>query len=230
VEARVRAILISLIEEHVMKLVSMGRLAGAVGVAAPLAACGSANQAARPTKTVTITAAPSDPASTGPASAPTPDPVPTSADPAPSHTSDGRPTCLASWLHARIGGSDGAAGTVYETILLTNVSRTTCDLDGYPGVSFVSAVGGRPIGAPAVRSRVQSPVLVTLAPGESASTTVGVAQAANFPAGKCHPVSARFLRIYPPGDYGSVYVATKAEACSSRAASVPTVAAVRLAG
>lgn len=210
-----------------MKPVSILWAAGAATTMVLLAACGasspSAGQPAKPARTVTVTATPSDPA---------PAPSPTSADPtpAPSHTSDGRPTCLASGLHARIAGSEGAAGTVYQTIVLTNTSHTTCDLDGYPGVSFVDAVGGGPVGAPATRSRVQPPVLVTLPPGASASTTVGVAQAANFPAGKCHPVSASLLRIYPPGDYGSVYVTNKAKACSSRGVSILTVTAVRPAG
>jgi hypothetical protein len=193
-----------------------------------LAACGSANQPAHPAhpvKTVTVTATPSDPTSTSTS----PAPAPTSADPAPSRSTDGRPTCLASGLHARIGGSNGAAGTVYETVVLTNASRT-CDLYGYPGVSFVSAVGGRPIGAPAIRSRVEAPEHVVLAPGQAVSTTVGVAQAANFPAGKCHPVKAALLRIYPPGDFDSVYVAIKAEACSSRAVSILTVTAIRPVG
>ena len=113
---------------------------------------------------------------------------------------------------------------------MTNVSQKTCDLYGYPGVSFVSAVGRRPIGAPATRSRVEAPELVALAPGQAASTTVGVAQVANFPAGKCHPVKAALLRIYPPGDFDSVYVANKAKAWSSHAVSILTVTAVRPAG
>lgn len=55
-------------------------------------------------------------------------------------------------LGVGLGDSDGAAGTIYQTVILTNESSKTCDLYGYPGVSFVTGAGGHQIGAPATRS------------------------------------------------------------------------------
>ena len=42
--------------------------------------------------------------------------------------------CVSSGLRASLGQSRGAAGTSYIALLLTNRSRVTCTLDGYPGV------------------------------------------------------------------------------------------------
>lgn len=203
-------------------------LAGVAGAAALLGGCGTARQAGAPPRTVTVTATP-------PASSHSGDPAPSSSAPAasptqpvaPTRTPSGPPTCVASALRAGLGSSEGAAGTTYQTVVLTNASSATCSLYGYPGVSFVTGIGGSQIGAPASRSSLRSLLRVTLRPGQSADTEVGVAQAANYPRRTCQPLAASWLRIYPPGDYGAVFLKYKAQACGRSSLSILTVTAVR---
>jgi hypothetical protein len=53
--------------------------------------------------------------------------------------------CRASQLTVSFGHSSGAAGTVATGIQVRNLSKTSCELDGYPDVDFFSsrAVPGR---------------------------------------------------------------------------------------
>jgi Protein of unknown function (DUF4232) len=77
---------------------------------------------------------------------------------------------------------------------LTNVSRTVCTLNGYPGVSLVTAGNstGHPIGSPRpLIMHSPGPVTtVTLAPGQRALALLGVAQTVMFTGSSCHPVAA----------------------------------------
>ena len=84
---------------------------------------------------------------------------------------------------------------------------------GFPGVSSVDAAG-RQIGSPALWEPGTVRTIV-LAPRGSASATYGQAQALNFPRARCHPVSARGLRVYPPNETHSRLLASKHLACSS---------------
>lgn len=180
-----------------------------------LAACGS-SPAPSPTTTVTQTVAPSSGATT-PASA---SPVATA-----STSPAGPPGCLASDLQASLGVSQGTAGTIYQVVVFTNTSAATCTLYGYPGVSFASGVGGSQIGKAATRSPLVSPALVTLAPGGKADVLLAVEDAGAIP--NCQITSVDWLRIYPPNDYGSVYVQYKTQACASTKKSILTVTPVR---
>ncbi len=113
--------------------------------AALVAACGSSgSKAASPAATVTVTATPSA-STSAPASSPAPTPAP---------TPPGPPPCATSALRASVptGQGNGAAGSSYYPIVFTNVSGASCTLYGYPGVSFVTGVGGSQIGIPAAWS------------------------------------------------------------------------------
>ncbi len=136
-------------------------------------------------------------------------------------------TCLASELKVSLNGTEGAAGSTDLNIVLTNASSHTCSLLGFPGVSFVSHPGGKQLGAAAVRSKALAPVRVVLESGDDAHLTVAVAQAVNFPAGKCQPTPANWLRIYPPGDFGSVYLSYHSQACAKSSAQILTTTVVR---
>jgi hypothetical protein len=80
-------------------------------------------------------------------------------------------------------------------------------------VSFVSGPAGQQIGAPATRTpgTVGS---VQLGPGQSAQASLGVAEAANFPP-SCRPTQAAGLRVYPPNQTASVYVAFPNQTCAN---------------
>jgi hypothetical protein len=192
------------------------RLSGAAalaGACALLTACGSTPApGAAATKTITVQASPS------------PSPKANAAATSPSAPS-GPAGCLSSALQAQLGASQGTAGTFYQVIALTNTSNATCTLYGYPGVSFVTGVGGSQVGAPATKNAAMAKALVTLAPGDKANVLLAVHDAGAI--ANCHITAVDWLRIYPPGDYGSDYVQYNAQACANKAQPIMTVTAVR---
>jgi hypothetical protein len=192
------------------RLSAAAAIAGACGL---LTACGStAAPGATPAKTVTIQAS-----STAAASA--------SAAAASSSAAPGPSGCLASGLQAQLGVSQGTAGTIYQVLVLTNTSNATCTLYGYPGVSFVTGVGGSQVGKPATKNPVVGKALVTLAPGAEANTLLAVHDAGAIP--NCQITAVDWLRIYPPGDFGSIYVQYNTQACASMAQSIISISPVR---
>jgi Protein of unknown function (DUF4232) len=108
------------------------------------------------------------------------------------------PNCTAAelvvWLDT---AGNGAAGSVYYTLNFTNLSGRTCALFGYPGVSAI-ALAGQQLGSAASRSAAHPTRTVRLATGKSASITLQIVQAANFPNATCHRTVAAGLRVYPP--------------------------------
>jgi Protein of unknown function (DUF4232) len=125
--------------------------------------------------------------------------------------------------------ADGAAGSTYYPLDFTNTSAASCELYGYPGVSFVTtpAGTGRQIGAAALRGTAFAKVAVTLAPGQTAHAWLKVAEAGNYPASSCQPATAGGLRVYPPGQTEAGYVSHRFSACSSGRATLLTVLPVR---
>ncbi|WP_462167115.1 DUF4232 domain-containing protein [Frankia sp. AiPs1] len=94
---------------------------------------------------------------------------------------------------------EGAAGSTYERLVLTNTSRVTCTLLGFPGVSYLNSAGHQ-VGAAATRTGPAAAPL-TLAPGGTASATLrivhpGIQEGCDQP-GQTTVVTA--LRVYPPG-------------------------------
>jgi hypothetical protein len=77
--------------------------------------------------------------------------------------------CAASALRGSNPSSDGAAGTIYFTIQLRNISARTCTVKGSPGVRLLDAQG-QPLFA-AAPARPDG-VLVTLRPGRAARLVV----------------------------------------------------------
>jgi hypothetical protein len=223
-------------------------LAAAVAVTisagAFLAGCGAASSPdpVQPAGTVTVTASSGGVASPTAPSAPTRSPVPSpspagstsSASPvstvAPaspgSPGSVGPAGCLTSALRATLGAAQGTAGSAYQVIVLANISGKTCALYGYPGVSFVTGVGGSQIGKDAARDRTTAPKVVTLAPGQSGSFALRVVNAAALPTAGCDPVTAKWLKIFPPENTAALYVGYPARACASKTATILTTRAV----
>jgi hypothetical protein len=155
---------------------------------------------AAPPVTVPPTAAP-------PATGPPPTAAPPTAAPA--------AACLTSELRVSLGAANGAAGSIYYPLDFRNVSGRACSLFGYPGVSFVAAPGAAPqLGGAAVRNDTFGPSRVTLAPGAVAHASVQVVVAQSYPAALCKPVTAHFLRVYPPGQFAPLYASLTAMTCT----------------
>jgi hypothetical protein len=65
------------------------------------------------------------------------------------------------------------------------------------------------------------------AAGGVAHAWLQVAEAGNYPAATCQPVTAHWLRVYAPGETQALYVSHAFDACSSDSAPLLTVMPVR---
>ena len=174
--------------------------AGLPCAAALAAGCGSSGSpAAAPTKTITVRATPAAPVTSpaAPVTSPAASPVPATGTASPT-AAGAAPACATRSLRVKLGLGQGAAGSTFQVIDFTNISNATCTLYGYPGVSLA---GGKPvtqIGLAAARSHTTARTPVTLAPGAVANALLQIVHAVNFPAARCHLVTADYLQIYPP--------------------------------
>jgi Protein of unknown function (DUF4232) len=175
--------------------------------AALAAACGTAAApAASPAASPAVTATPTVSAGTASAAV-SPTAAPTQAAAA---------ACATSALKVAVPAGPGgaAAGSSYYPIQFANVSSASCTLYGYPGVTFVTAQGGRQIGPAATRNPAVARQLVTLPPGQTVHAELQVINAENYPPAYCGLVTAHWLKIYPPDQTGPAYVSFTAQACS----------------
>jgi hypothetical protein len=128
------------------------RVVGVVAAGAAVAAaagCGSSGSSSAPSassaaSSASSASAPAPSTSSTPASSgSTAVPPSAVASPTPSGGSAAGPAgCATRDLQAKVGISQGAAGSVYQVIDFTNISSVTCTLYGYPGVSLA---GGTPV-------------------------------------------------------------------------------------
>lgn len=157
---------------------------------------------------------------------------PAQSAPSPSSSGSATPTgpaeCTTADLKVARGQSNGAAGTIYYNIDFTNTSSSSCFLQGYPGVSLVSAGdgSGSQIGADAKRTAVTPSRQIVLAPGQTANAALGVAEAGNFPASSCKPVTAHWLKVFPPDQTVADYVPFTTMTCASTSTATMHIAAI----
>jgi uncharacterized protein DUF4232 len=180
--------------------------AALLGTAALMAACGTATQNPAGNQT-----SPS-PSTAHRSAAPAASPAPAGS------TSAGSTTCATSALKVAVdtAKSNGAAGSIYYPLDFTNLSGSPCTLFGYPGVSFVTGPSGALVGRAATRNPVAPAARVTLAPGAVAHATLQVAEAGNYDPAQCHPVTAHWVRVYPPDRTAARYAHFTTQACSAR--------------
>jgi hypothetical protein len=119
---------------------------------------------------------------------------------------------LGAWVAANQG--NGAAGSIYYPLQFTNLSRHTCAMRGFPGVSAIDR-NGHQLGSPARWATQIAAHTVVLAPGATAHTILRYSDVEVSTAPGCHPVFSTFeLRVYPPGQYSATYAFFGLEACS----------------
>ncbi|WP_026005394.1 DUF4232 domain-containing protein [Arthrobacter sp. M2012083] len=188
-----------------------------------LAACGPS-----PSPSGTSSAPP--PSSTPSASAPatsSPPSATATATPSPSATSAAPAApalCKAASLSAATDATGGgAAGSIYEKLILTNTGTAPCILEGFAGVSLTADANGEPIGEPATRETTTPVTRIELAPGKSAWAEIRYTQAGNY--GDCTKVPAAGVRIYPPNDTASLFVPEPHDACSNAGIKLLTITA-----
>lgn len=179
-------------------------VAALTGVAAFVAACSSASTPT-PATTVTVTVAPHT--SSAPPAAVTPS---GNASQAPA----GPGPCATSALKVKVGLGQGTAGSVYTVIDFTNISNASCTLYGYPGVSLTTGKPVAQIGQAAVENPLTPRRLVSLVPGATGNALLQVVDALNYPKSACDPVTAHYLRVYPPNQTASVLLPYKTVGCA----------------
>ena len=106
----------------------------------------------------------------------------------------------------RLGTPDSGAGSTVVPIIFENTGKRPCQLEGYPGVSFVGGGNGTQIGAPAGREAGAPIAVFDLAPGDSVQAPLRISEAGNY--STCGDETADGLRVYPPHSYDAVFVAT----------------------
>jgi hypothetical protein len=192
------------------------RLIGIIGLLSLAAACGGSPpvQEAGSTPSANTTATSAEPPAT---SAQTQSPT---AETSPAPTATGDPTkaaasadCKAAELSLAVKDDSGAAGTVYRKLVFTNKGKRTCTMQGFPGVSYVAGDDGHQVGPAAYRDGTKG-AAVTLKPGGTAVAPVGFVNVRNYDSAVCKPTAVRGLRVYPPQDTASMFVAVKGMGCA----------------
>ena len=125
----------------------------------------------------------------------------------------GVPNCGTAELRGSLGAAEGAAGSTIVPLVLTNVGTRTCELRGFPGVSYVAGDDGHQVG-PAAAMSGQRGGEVVLKPGAAAAAQLQMVNVANFDVAVCNPTPVRGLRVYPPGDTTSLYVERAGTGCA----------------
>ncbi|MCJ0701480.1 DUF4232 domain-containing protein [Frigoribacterium faeni] len=192
------------------------------------------------TVTATVTPTPTPTSTPTPSAAPAP---PATSTPGPDGESGGggdlgdgtigaaADRCTVDELQGAIDdGGGGAAGSYGVALILTNTGDRTCELQGWPGVSFVGGGDGTQLGASATLDRASEHPTVQIAPGGYAQAILTMVQAANYDAAECQPQQSEGFRVYPPGSTASLYIGAGGDlftACTSPSVQQLSVGAVQ---
>jgi hypothetical protein len=111
------------------------------------------------------------------------------------------PACGSFSLLGELRHPTAGAGSRFVTLVLTNVTRSSCSLRGYPGLRLLGPTN-LPLPTHVVHVAVAgAPRTVVLAPGGSARSALrfsAIAHPGEPAAGACEPRPAR-VRVAPPG-------------------------------
>lgn len=121
-------------------------------------------------------------------------------------------SCDTDDLSLSLGQPNGAAGTSYVDLILTNVSSLSCTLNGYPTVILVDSQGQQ-LGQTAGQSTSSSaPTTITLKPDQTAHSTVAFPNPGNFSTGACSNQSTD-INLTPSGQTSGLQAATIQQYC-----------------
>jgi hypothetical protein len=132
--------------------------------------------------------------------------------PPPSRTAAVTAQCTPQNTSVTLAMSNGAAGTLYQTLVIKNFSGAPCVTGGYPGISLDTAAGAQ-AGASATR-QAPAGAEVLLAPGQAATDIFSYSDAGVSTSPNCHPEQATSLRVYLPGSVQSIVLPFSRMGCS----------------
>lgn len=187
-------------------------LSGIAAVAVLIAGCGEeATPAGAPASTMPpeTTAPASSAGDTQQAEPSTTTPETTSSEAAPMP----KGLCTSKDLELSLGDGRGAAGTTWRALRFTNTSDATCEIQGFPGVSYVAGDDGHQVGAAAYRDGSKG-APVTLRAGQTAHAVVAFSEPGNYPPEDCEPTEVRGLRVYPPQETNSLFLPHPRTGCA----------------
>jgi hypothetical protein len=115
------------------------------------------------------------------------------------------PECKSGGLKLSFGGGDAGMSHQFRELKFTNVSKHSCVIVGFPGVSYVTGDKGTQVGAPAVREG-KIGKQITLVPGQFASTIIDAVDYEVFEPAVCRPTPVRGYRIYPPDETAAMFI------------------------
>jgi hypothetical protein len=124
------------------------------------------------------------------------------------------PRCTTGELAVSLGEGGAAAGSVYRPLIFTNTGSRTCELRGFPGVSYVAGDDDHQVG-PAAAMSGERGGQVPIAPGGIAQAQLQLVNVQNYETDACRPVPVRGLRVYPPGDTAARFVPVEGTGCST---------------
>lgn len=180
-----------------------------VVAAVTLAACGdSSSSSSTQASSVAVSSTPATSSAAVPSTSSTIEPTTT--------TTAAVPKCTSSDLSLSMGSPNGAAGSIYYDLILTNSSDHPCTMYGYPGVSAVKSDRTQ-VGPAAERNGEAEGSVFELEPGSSATAALELVQAGAYSPEKCGPADAAGFLVYPPDDTGSLYVDLPSVICTNQA-------------
>jgi hypothetical protein len=140
-------------------------------------------------------------------------PSQSSAMPSPSPAAgSGTSECTNGDLTVSLGTKGAAAGSAYQEIVFTNKGMDDCTLFGYPGAALTSGQSSMDqIGQAAGRDTTSMPETVTLAPGQSADSTLRISDAGNYPQTMGNTEESADIQLYVPDQMSPVYIPYMAE-------------------
>ena len=134
------------------------------------------------------------------------------------------PDCVSPQLHLSLGTSQGAAGTIYVPLVITNTSRT-CQIWGVPAIQPVVRTSTQrfaPVGPRARNTSIgQMPLRHVLAKGKSVSDAIGVTETGNYTPSTCRARHATGVLVSLGGFVNRAYVPLQMSVCT-RLASTTT--------
>jgi hypothetical protein len=125
----------------------------------------------------------------------------------------GLPRCTTAELSGGLGPAEGAAGSTYRDLIFTNTGSRTCELRGFPGVSYVAGDDGLQVG-PSAEMTGERGGEVRILPGGTAAATLRLVNVQNYDEAVCRPTPVRGLRVYPPGDTAALFVPMDGTGCA----------------
>ncbi|MGX7677694.1 DUF4232 domain-containing protein [Jatrophihabitans sp. DSM 45814] len=119
-------------------------------------------------------------------------------------------TCATADLTMTVGSPQGAAGSSYTTVYLTNNGVNSCVLQGYPGVSLLDGSGAI-VGQPAVRTG-QLGQRILVSPGHRGAFTLRESLATQT--GCDTPRPSTQLQVYPPDQKVPLRIPFSSSSCA----------------